>query len=266
MARRSKSVVIERISVPKPQEVLAEQLREAILRGDIVEGEALPAERDIVAQTGLSRGSVREALRTLAFEGLVRTRPGRFGGNIATIPGKETLTASISRFVTGRRMPLRLLQEAREVLEPALAKLAALHRTEQDLVTLRLAHEDLVQAMDNFQKFSLTNVKWHNLVAQASGNELLAAMLYSISYGIAVSTTSEEYDTPETRREVILIHERITQAIEARDGEVAERLMRRHIGATHERAAASDTTSIPLSEEQLEKPKSAKSGRKSSAL
>jgi GntR family transcriptional repressor for pyruvate dehydrogenase complex len=245
--RKSKTVVVSRVSAPKPHDLLADQLREAILRGEISEGAALPPERELVEQAGLTRGSVREALRMLATEGLVQARPGRYGGNIVLLPGKETMANSIGQFIRGRKLSLRTLHETRYALEPALARLAALHRTEEDLEILSTLHQELIDAIGNFQQFSLANVKWHNAIARASGNELLSAFLYAISYGIAVSTTTEEYDTPETRKQVISIHAQIMSAIKARNADLAERRMRQHIGATHARAVAPDTTGVPMS-------------------
>ncbi|MCG7400268.1 FadR/GntR family transcriptional regulator [Caballeronia zhejiangensis] len=247
--RKTTTVLVNRIQAPKPHDLLADQLREAILRGEISEGETLPPERALVEQTGLSRGAVREALRVLAVEGLVQTRPGRFGGNVVTLPGTESMANSISQFVRGRQLPLRTLHETREALEPALARLAAVHRTEEDVRTLAALHEELIGSVNNFQHFSQANVKWHNAVARASGNELLAGVLYAISYGVAVSTTTEEYDTMDTRNQVIRIHAQINAAIEARNPDLAEKRMRQHIGATHVRATASDTSHVPLSDD-----------------
>ena len=247
--RRTTPVLVNRIQAPKPHDLLADQLREAILRGEISEGETLPPERALVEQTGLSRGAVREALRVLAVEGLVQTRPGRFGGNVVTLPGTESMANSISQFVRGRQLPLRTLHETREALEPALARLAAVHRTEEDVRTLAVLHEELIGSANNFQQFSQANIKWHNAVARASGNELLAGVLYAISYGVAVSTTTEEYDTMDTRNQVIRIHAQINAAIEARNPDLAEKRMRQHIGATHVRATASDTSHVPLSDD-----------------
>jgi len=239
--------VFTRISAPKPYDLLADQLREAILRGEIAEGEALPPERELVAQTGLTRGSVREALRTLAVEGLVQTRPGRFGGNVVTLPGRDSMANAIGQFARGRQLPLRVLNDTRGVIEPALARLAAVYRTDNDLQHIQALHQQLVAAVNRFQDFSLINMQWHNAVAQASHNELLAGMLHAISYGVVVSTTTEEYDTAETRQQVIRIHGLVNDAIQAQDGDLAERRMRQHIGATHARATAPGTTAIPLS-------------------
>jgi DNA-binding FadR family transcriptional regulator len=244
--RKKKRVIVDRISAPKPYDMLADQLRETILRGDLAEGESLPTERELVSQTGLTRGSVREALRMLAVEGLVETRHGRLGGNVVTLPRNESMADAVNRFVRGRKLPLRTLQEARETIEPVMAHLAAQRRSDDDLRDLKALHDELVGSVNNLQKFSLVNVKWHNAVAKASGNELLAAVLYSISHGVHVSTTTEEYDTPDTRRDVINIHGRINEAIEAGNPELAERRMRQHIGATHARTVAPGTKKIAL--------------------
>jgi DNA-binding FadR family transcriptional regulator len=248
--RKSKRLIVKRISAPKPYDVLADQLRETILRGEISEGDTLPTERELVSQTGLTRGSVREALRMLAVEGLVETRHGRLGGNVVTLPGQDSMATAINRFVRGRKLSLRTLQETREALEPVLARLAAQRRSDDDLEELKSLHSHLVASVDNFQEFSLTNVKWHNAVATASGNDLLAALLYSISYGVHLATMTEEYDTMDTRRQVIRIHSRINDAIESHDADAAERFMRQHIGAAHARAVAPGTKKIALSNER----------------
>jgi len=248
--KRPLRVTVNRISVPKAQDVLANHLRDSILRGEIAEGETLPSERELVEQTGLSRGAVREALKTLSVEGLVQTRHGRFGGSVVTLPGTDTMVTAVNRFVQGRKLPLRILQETREVLEPGLARLAASRRTDSHLQEMRTLHQELEAAVDHFQEFSLINVKWHNAVAKASGNELLASLLYSISHGVHVATMVEEYDTVETRRQVLVIHARIYSAIESGNAEQAERSMRHHMVATHARPLAIGTAGdIPLTEE-----------------
>ena len=94
------------IVVPKTSAVLANELRKRILNGALQPGMSLPAERDLVTQTGLSRGSVREALRTLEAEHLVTTRPGRHGGSVARQPGDDLLAKYVGLFVQGRGIAL----------------------------------------------------------------------------------------------------------------------------------------------------------------
>ncbi|SDG84972.1 FadR/GntR family transcriptional regulator [Microbacterium pygmaeum] len=244
-----KRVVVDKVLAPKPYDLLADQLRESILLGDIAEGEVLPPERELVEQTGLTRGSVREALKQLASEGLLRTKPGRFGGNTVTLPGRDVVTNSLSQFVRGRRMSLRELNETREVLEPAMARLAAEYRSDGELSRIKAAHQELIDSAADFHRFSRANITWHRAVAHASGNELLSAVLEAISYGVAVSTTVDRYDDEATRRQVIRVHGKITEAIDDRDGDAAERLMSHHLGATHARATDAEITDVPLSED-----------------
>ena len=74
------TVLLKPVDVPKASDVLARELRERILSGELVEGTALPAERELVKQTQMSRATVREALRILEVQNLVRVRAGRAGG------------------------------------------------------------------------------------------------------------------------------------------------------------------------------------------
>lgn len=240
-------MTMARIDVPKAHDVLANHLREVILRGEIAEGSVLPSERDLVEQTGLSRGAVREALRTLSIEGLIETRHGRFGGSVVTLPGHESMASAINRFVQGRKIPRDALHETRDCVEPALARMAATRRTEKHLKELRSLHEQLVASVDDFQEFSRINVLWHNTIARASGNELLSTFMMSISSDTEMATTTDEYDNMETRQLVINIHARINSAIEAQNPDLAERSMRQHMTATHAQTATPDTKSKMLS-------------------
>ena len=92
------------VKATKSYGALADALRERILTGDFTEGAPLPSERDIVGETGLGRGSVREALRVLEVEGLIRTKSGRYGGAFAARPDESGLTRFVSLFVRGRRV------------------------------------------------------------------------------------------------------------------------------------------------------------------
>ena len=108
-----RDLFLTRVSVPKSYDATHQSSRpsSAAVFG---RGESLPTERELVSQTGLSRGSVREALRMLAVEGLVRPRHGRLGGDVRSLPGKESVAHFINQFVVGRKLSLRTLQETRD--------------------------------------------------------------------------------------------------------------------------------------------------------
>ena len=219
------------IFVPKTSDVLADQLRRQILGGLLAPGASLPAERDLVVQTGLSRGSVREALRILEAEGLVSTRPGRQGGSVARQPGDDSLARYISLFVHGRGISLISLLQTREAVEPSLAHLAALNRTEDELRELVEITERVEHAYADTPMYLAANVQWHCAIAQASHNELLRAFMIAISTMVYKASAVENFATDEVRKVVLKAHRRILDAIIAQDGDAARRRMARHLAA-----------------------------------
>ena len=220
------------IDVPKSCDVLAKRLRDTILAGGFVAGEALPAERELVVETGLSRGSVREALRILEAEGLVQTRPGRYGGTLVCRPTTDLVARQFGSFAKGRGVSFKTVIEARESLEPTLAKLAAEHRTEADLQALERTTRHMADAIDaDAATFLAANVDWHWAVAVASHNDLLSAFMASIT-GLIRDSTLEEHVTSQAIREAVLkAHLRVVDAIRAGDPEAARRRMERHVKA-----------------------------------
>jgi DNA-binding FadR family transcriptional regulator len=210
---------------------LAERLREHILSGQFAEGDQLPAERELAEQSGLGRSSVREALRILENQGLITKRAGRKGGSVIQRPGRDSIETSIDLFIRGQRLRFRSLLEAREAIEPQSARLAALHRTDEDLRELARAHDALVAAYASIPDFLRANVRWHLAVVAASHNELLIAFMNAISQALHAATDLEDFNSDEVRSVVMRAHQRVMEAIRDRDPDAARRRMERHVGA-----------------------------------
>ena len=232
------------ITATKTSGALADALREKILAGDLSEGTALPPEREMVGETGLGRGSVREALRVLEAEGLIRTKTGRHGGTFTTLPDETGIARYVTLFVRGRRVPIRALLEARITIEPSLAYFAAVNRTDADVAELKKACADM-EAAPGGGDFGRHNLAWHYAVANASHNELLVAFLASISSAIgqASAAHAEAFEArpfADIRTAVIHAHRRITDAVERRDPDAAKRRMERHLNAYAVAAAPAD--------------------------
>ena len=232
------------IVVPRTSDVLAKELRRQILGGTFPPGSSLPAESEIVAQTALSRGSVREALRILESEGLVVTRPGRYGGSIAQRPDDDSLRHSISIFVQGRGISLISLLQTREAVEPPLAALAAKNRTEEELQEMKLATESVEAAFVDTPKFLLANVEWHMAIAAASHNELLRGIIHSLSSMIHKVSAIESFASDDVRKKVLHAHRRILEAITAKDEKAASRRMALHLAAVT--VATTELPSAPM--------------------
>jgi GntR family transcriptional regulator, transcriptional repressor for pyruvate dehydrogenase complex len=229
--RNATPLDIPAVLVPKASDVLADRLRELILDEGLPEGTPLPTERELVAQSGLSRGSVREALRVLETEGLIVTKAGRNGGSAIRRPTRESISRSFELFLRSHGVRFDALIEAREAVEPAAARLAALHRTDEDLVEMTQIHQELASLSGNSAKFAKINLKWHLAVVRASKNELLITFVGAISRPIYAATEYQSLNTGELRREVVRVHGRVLDAIVEQDGEAAFRRMQRHIGA-----------------------------------
>lgn len=221
-----------RIKVPKSSDVLAERLKQEILSDGYRPGAALPTERELVSTTGLSRGSVREALRILEAQGLVNTRAGRYGGTTVTQPTNDQLAGHISLYAKGRSVPLSALVEVRLALEPMVAALAAAHRTDEDLINLRAIAERIKWAADNdLNAFLEENVNWHDAIAAASHNDLLQAFATSVSGLMFEASQIKEFASAEVRQRVLHAHARILEAIEEGNADLASRRVERDVQA-----------------------------------
>ena len=218
------------MQVPKASDVLANDLRERILRGEFPEGTSLPPERDIVAQTQMSRTTVREALRILQVQGLIRIKTGRAGGAFVQKPSDESVADSVALVIRGRRIRMAALLETREAIEPACAQLAAKYRTDADLERLDKADEGI--SVDGpLADFLQANVNWHVAVAIASHNELLTGFMLALSRAIYSSTDTRGFIDSDIRRTTIRAHRGITEAIRAQDPDAALRRMNKHVHA-----------------------------------
>jgi len=229
------AITVKRLAVPKASDVLAEQLRETILQGDWPEGSPLPTERALGESSGLSRASVREALRILESEGLIQTRPGRGGGASVRRPTADAIARSVGLYVRGHKIRLEALLETREAVEPAIARLAARNRTEADLARLDEAQQRLKSSLADRRAYLEANIDWHMAVALASRNEPLIGFMSAISEVIHSATEGAPFDTDEIRGLTIAAHERIQAAIVSGDGDAAERRMARHVRAYGDR-------------------------------
>lgn len=219
----------ERLTIPKASDILAEQVRERIFSGELAEGTALPPERQLVEQTGLSRATVREALRVLEVENLLHIRPGRGGGAFVHRPDHRSLANTVQLVIRGQRIRLESLHQTREAIEPTCAALAARHRTDKDLAELDAANADLVEAGADIPRFLRANIRWHNAVALAGANELLIGFMSALSQSIYAATDLETFMDEEIRELTARAHARVTEAIREQDEPAAARRMARHV-------------------------------------
>jgi DNA-binding FadR family transcriptional regulator len=215
-------------------DVIANMIRDDILSGAIPAGTMLPAERLIAEQSGFGRASVREALKTLALEGLVTIKVGRNGGYLVQEPARDSVVRSLDLFIRARRIPGNSLLEIREIIEPECAAFAAERRTQAEARRLRVLTERMALIVNDVPAYLDLNIEWHVLVAEISHNDVLAAFMTAISQSIRISNAVEEYDSPDMLRAAQRLHESVLDSIIEQDPGSARRRMHRHLHAASE--------------------------------
>ena len=217
--------------VRKAYEQVADQLRELIMTGELSPGTRLPNEAMLAREFGVSRATVREALRVLAAQNLLRTAKGAGGGSYVTLPTvdhiSEFLQSNINLLTASQDLTLEELIEARELLEVPAARLAAERRSEEDLDKLRASIPGAPLQLATQEQF-VYNKGFHSAVIEACGNTLLSIaaqpVFSALQTKLARSTLGRRF-----HREINSHHRRITAAIVAGDAERAGDEMQCHL-------------------------------------
>lgn len=224
------------IDVPRAADVLADRLRQRVLSGELSEGDVLPAERALMADTGLGRATIREALRVLESEALITPRLGRYGGWTVRRPGRDSITRSIDVFIRGTQIRFESLLATREAIEPSCAALAAEHRTAADLEVIEGRSARLAECWEDLPAYLLENVRWHLAIVDATHNELLIAFMSALGEAILAGTNIEDVNSLDVRRAALRAHDGVVTAIRDRDPDAAFRRMHRHVHAFRSQA------------------------------
>ena len=217
--------------VPRRYEILAQELRRLILSGDLKVGDPLPAERDLVALTGLGRGSVREAIRILEIEGLLSPKkPGRNGMSVVQNASDQTVKRQLELFIGGDKVSNDDLLQARLVIEPALARIAAERRTDDDIAALQEINARIeATGISDRKALVPLNLEWHVALFRASHNDLMAAIATGLSQTQHAAGVMEVYGETAHVTSMISMHNKIIEALVAQDAEAAGRRMERHL-------------------------------------
>lgn len=226
--KHAEKLEVQRV-LPAYQQV-AEQLTTLVLAGDLIPGQRLPVESELAAEFGVSRSTVREALRTMSAQNLVVTMRGVAGGTFVVHPKPEEvsdyLEASIGLLSGSRTVTLDELLEARKLLELPAARLAADRRTSDDLEALEAALADPgdVAAGHRFEG----NRSFHAAVLTACGNALLLVMTAPV-FGVLRTHVLRDLAPADFWHQVDRDHRAIADAIAARDGDRAAAEMAAHL-------------------------------------
>jgi DNA-binding FadR family transcriptional regulator len=212
---------------PKTAELVAANLRRQIIRGDIAEGNALPAEQELMAEYKVSRPSLREALRILESEGLIVVRRGVHGGARAARPSIATAANYVGVLMQARGVTLADVFDARVWIEPAAAKLLSARRARTGAIrqlTALLDHELTVAG--NAAAYLRATEEFHEQLIELSGNRTLWLLWQILHHGISIEFTDfEDAGPPRVEKRQERCRELI-RLIGEGDGEAAEEYWR----------------------------------------
>lgn len=169
-------------SPPRPPSLsqrVVEGITERVLSGQLPPGARVPPEPVLMREFGVSRSVVREAVSRLQANGLVRTRHG-IGSFVLSAPARAPLVAVAADVGLAMQQKLAML-ELRLSLESGAAALAAQRRTEEQLVQMERALSDFESQMTTGQVTAEADFRFHELIAQATGNEYFVQVLRSLA-------------------------------------------------------------------------------------
>lgn len=233
----------------KPQQI-ADELRILIVSGALTEGDSLGREPELVERFGVSRPSLREALRILEAEGLISVVRGVRGGVVVHEPDGRMTARTAALLLQARNVPLADVFDARSMLEPLAVKALASGRGRRAAVAeLRPLIAEQEEAIDDPDAFGRANAAFHERLVSLAGNQTLSivAEMFNEIVARAVAAVSRSEDTVgslSTRRRGIRSQRRLLELIETGDALTAEEHWRSHMAVVGKVMLGQEATSV----------------------
>lgn len=213
-------------------EQVAEEIQRSVIAQALAPGDRLGTEEELARQFGVSRPTLREAVRLLASVNLVRATKGPGGGVfVARTPEQgmgRTVSDAIARLLETKTTSIAELLEARTMLEVPLAGLAAYRATEEAIERLREMIRDAEEHLNDDSVLREADARFHRTIAEAAGNAVAWAIT-EWAWDVLMPPLKDLVAPALVEPVVLEQHRAILRAIEKRDSAAAERAMREHL-------------------------------------
>jgi GntR family transcriptional repressor for pyruvate dehydrogenase complex len=261
---------IIRTSVAKQ---IADSIRKAILDGKLKIDERLPIEEDLARRYGVSRPTIREALKRLAAQNLIRSRRGPSGGNFVNRPAPEKLAQSLSAaatmMVSMGQFELDEIATARLELEGICCRLAATNRTKDHLRAMERELDIQRSPATTDEEFCASDVRFHRLIVDSTANGVIRFVMYSIVEAMLPVTNMVIFRVRE-REKIVGLHQRLVAMLRESNGDGAvaalQKLMSYLRDRYHEAQATRAKAAANHSHAGTEHPKKPRERRKGSRV
>lgn len=220
-------VEIAKLRVPPAYQVVSEELQRLILEGQLKPGEQLPSETDLATRFGVNRSTVREGIRQLESEGLLR-REGR-KRLLITIPGQENTSPRMERALLMHDVTFRELWEVAASLEPLAAARAAERATDDQIAGLQANVDQLAVVVAAGGASHILDTEFHTLLAECTGNRALVLSREPIGQLLFRPYLELSRHVPQAPERNLTAHREMLSAVRDRDAARAALWMERHI-------------------------------------
>ncbi len=194
-----------------------------------IPGSKLPNEYDLSAELGVSRASLREAIKILAAKGILVIKRG--SGTFVSDSMGENDDIYGMKYLEDKKKLVKHWFEFRLILEPKSARLAAENADEKQIENISAFSEKITQLIKSGKPFTKEDQQFHALIAEATKNDVIKLTMPSIESAVsdAIQTSSKVGHTEKSNENALLYHPAIARFIKYRDGDGAEMAMRFHI-------------------------------------
>ncbi|MET0887461.1 MAG: FadR/GntR family transcriptional regulator [Mycetocola sp.] len=222
------------VNVDRASHVIVDQIKQLITDGSLRPGDRLPNERDFCQQLGVSRVTVREALRVLEATGLIQVRLGAHGGSFLTSPSLEVVGENFAHLLTLSSITASAATEARQIFELGILPLVIERATPEDIAALRdlvvAAKADGADSMDMSAAF-------HVRLSACTHNPAIEALMHSFHGPLISSLRMAKTVAPDMGVKGVEEHSAIVDAIEDGDLTRARAILTQHLERTAQRVA-----------------------------
>jgi len=229
VGERPNSAWLEMDRAEKVPEIVARRILGDIVQQRLEVGDRLPSEAAMLAQFGVGRASLREALRILETNGIIRIKPGPQGGPVVTEPSAADYGQTTTLYLHRAGAVFGELLEARTAIEPMMARMAAERLIDESATRIRDAQAHGWAALEGSPKeWSAASEEFHSVVAGATGNRVLDLFASGL-VAIERHRVAPLFTDLDDRKKTLRVHDRIAEAVLSGDGAKSEDLTRRHL-------------------------------------
>jgi DNA-binding FadR family transcriptional regulator len=234
---RYKRTVAAQVRVPKTAELVARRVRRAIVMGELRTGDSLPSEGQLLEDFQVSRPTIREAIRILESEGLISVSRGARGGARVAAPDSDVVARAAGIALQTRGATIQDVYEARLIIEPPAARMAAERRPKEAAARLRVHVDQEFAVTTDAVAVTQAIADFHRMLMEECGNisvGILALALKGVFERALQASQSlrPPVELPERQaqlRKGLKSHRKLVELIEAGDGDGAEAHWRLHM-------------------------------------